>query len=64
MTKAEQVKLKVRHDVWQILRKVYNISSVSERSEKQTELCDQIAEYVAAKLAPNMTLKELEEILQ
>lgn len=36
----------ITNDLWEILRKVYSISEATPQSEKQTQLLNNIVEYI------------------
>jgi hypothetical protein len=64
MTKREMVTLKVKHDIWKLFSKVYNLSSTTPQSEKQEELLTEIGNYLSDKLCDKLSREDLEEILK
>lgn len=41
----------IYNDLWEVFRKVYNISDITPKSEKQIELLSGIVDYIDANLS-------------
>jgi uncharacterized protein YlxP (DUF503 family) len=52
----------INNDLWDILRKVYGISDITPKSEKQQQLLDSIVEYIDANLSTRKKRPDKEKI--
>jgi hypothetical protein len=62
MNKKNYVHKRVGEDIWEIFRKVYEISSSNPTSEKQQKLLDEVSDYVYDKFATQLSRDKLKRI--
>ncbi len=54
-------KKEITNDLWEIMRKVYNINETAPQSEKQEQLLTYIVEYIDNNLSTRRTRQDSKE---